>query len=176
MGSKVLLTNLYNKVQPFIRYEIDDLVTMRPTPCPCGNPLPLIASVAGRDKDRLWIEVKGKSRELPYYVFLAALHHDLDIAEHQILQTGLNTFVVRAAPQAGKVLSAERLRHLVLESVQAEGLADIVRFNVEIVPQIPRGPSGKVARARNLFGRPPGSLPSASDLRTESMPAESSEN
>jgi phenylacetate-coenzyme A ligase PaaK-like adenylate-forming protein len=158
MGSKVLLTNLYNTVQPFIRYEIDDLVTMSPTPCPCGTPLPLIKSVVGRDKDKFWIEVNGKCRELPYYIFLAALHHCLDIAEHQVLQTGLNTFVLRAAPQAGKVLSAEGLRQLVLQSVQAEGLADTIKFDVELVPQIPRGPSGKVARVKNVFGPPPQAL------------------
>jgi phenylacetate-coenzyme A ligase PaaK-like adenylate-forming protein len=154
-GSKVLLTNLYNTVQPFIRYEVDDLVTMSPTPCPCGTPLPLIKSVAGRSKDKFWIEVGGRCRDLPYYVFLAALHHCLDMAEHQVLQTGLNTFVLRAAPQPGKVLSAERLRQLVLQSVQAEGLTDIIKFDVEIVPLIPRGPSGKVARAKNIFGPPP---------------------
>jgi phenylacetate-coenzyme A ligase PaaK-like adenylate-forming protein len=158
MGSKVLLTNLYNTVQPFIRYEIDDLVTMSPTPCPCGSPLPLIKSVAGRDRDKFWVEVNGKSRELPYYLFLAALHHYLDIAEHQVLQTGLNTFLLRAAPQPGKALSAERLHQLVLQSVQAEGLADIIKFDVEIVPQIPRGPSGKVARVKNVFGPPPQTL------------------
>jgi hypothetical protein len=112
----------------------------------------------GRDKDKFWIEVNGKCRELPYYIFLAALHHCLDIAEHQVLQTGLNTFVLRAAPQAGKVLSAEGLRQLVLQSVQAEGLADTIKFDVELVPQIPRGPSGKVARVKNVFGPPPQAL------------------
>ena len=51
-GEKVLLTNLYNTVQPFLRYEVDDVVTMSPGPCPCGNPLPLILRVEGRAPTR----------------------------------------------------------------------------------------------------------------------------
>src|SRR5262249_973812 len=33
-GSKVLVTNLYNLVQPLIRYEVGDVVTMSAAPCP----------------------------------------------------------------------------------------------------------------------------------------------
>ncbi|MCZ7594756.1 MAG: AMP-binding protein [Hyphomicrobium sp.] len=157
-GSKVLLTNLYNRVQPFIRYEVDDIVTMSPTPCACGSCLPHIKSVEGRSKDKLWIEVGGRYRELPSYVFLVAMHHYLEVAEHQVLQTGFNTFVLRAAPQPSKVLSADRMRELVFRSLKSEGLADVVRVDIEIVPQIAKGPSGKVARVRNLFGAPPVAL------------------
>ena len=52
-GAKVLVTNLVNHVQPFIRYEIDDMVTISATPCPCGSQFPLIQSVAGRSQDKL---------------------------------------------------------------------------------------------------------------------------
>mgnify|MGYP001501716727 CR=1 FL=1 len=141
-GSKVLLTNLSNRVQPFIRYEIDDLVTMSPTPCGCGSPLPLITSITGREKDKFWIEVGGKYRELPYYVFLAGLHHELGMAEHQVLQTGKNSFVIRAVPRPGVRLSIERLKELVQHSVDVEGLGSVVTFDVEIVPQIERAASG----------------------------------
>lgn len=155
-GSKVLLTNLYNKVQPLIRYEIGDMVTMSATPCSCGNSMPLIQSIEGRSKEKLWIEVGGQYRDLPYYIFLAALHHELDLAEHQVLQTGVNQFVLQVAPQRGKVLSSERLRQLVHQSVASEGLADLIRFDIQIVERIARGPSGKVERVRNLFGPRPG--------------------
>src|SRR5205814_955593 len=35
-GTRVLVTNLVNLVQPLIRYEIGDVVTLSPRPCPCG--------------------------------------------------------------------------------------------------------------------------------------------
>ncbi len=154
-GAKVLVTNLYNLVQPFIRYEIDDVVTMSATPCSCGSCLPLIRSIEGRSKDKLWVEIAGKYRELPYYLFLAALHNDLDLAEHQVVQTGRNRFTVRVVPQAGKVLSKARIRRLVQKSVDIEGMSDIVRFDVELADHIDRGPSGKAERVRNLVGPPP---------------------
>jgi phenylacetate-CoA ligase len=43
----VLVTNLANRVQPIIRYDLGDSVLRRPDPCPCGNPLPAVR-VRGR--------------------------------------------------------------------------------------------------------------------------------
>ena len=43
----VLLSNLYNRAQPVLRYDLGDSVIQRPDPCPCGNPLPAI-QVLGR--------------------------------------------------------------------------------------------------------------------------------
>jgi phenylacetate-coenzyme A ligase PaaK-like adenylate-forming protein len=156
-GAKVLLTNLYNRVQPLIRYEVGDVVTVSPSPCPCGSPFPLVQAVGGRTKERFWIEDEGGKREIPYYLFLAGLHHCTELAEHQVLQTGPRRFVVRVAPQPGREVSAERTRWLVRRSVEAEGLADLVDLDVEVVDQIPRDPhTGKVARARNLIANPAG--------------------
>lgn len=154
-GAKVLVTNLYNYVQPFIRYEIDDVVTMSSVPCACGSHLPHISAIEGRSKDKLWVEIGGKYKELPYYLFLAALHNDLDIAEHQVVQTGKNEFTIRVAAQPGAHLSPERIRRLVQQSVDVEGMSDIVRFKVQIADHIDRGPSGKAERVRNLVGPPP---------------------
>jgi phenylacetate-coenzyme A ligase PaaK-like adenylate-forming protein len=166
-GSKVLVTNLYNRVQPLIRYEVGDVVTLSPSRCPCGSPLPLIQSVTGRTKERFWVEAGGRWRELPYYVFLAALHHCLEMAEHQVLQTGRNHFVLRAVPLPGKMVSAERLKQLVDESVRQEGLAGLIDLDVQIVEEIKPDPrSGKMQRVRNLIGPPPG------DLDAEALPME----
>lgn len=48
----VLLTNLANRVQPIVRYDLGDSVTLHSAPCECGNPLPTI-TVAGRRGDLL---------------------------------------------------------------------------------------------------------------------------
>ncbi|MCC7251336.1 MAG: phenylacetate--CoA ligase family protein, partial [Hyphomicrobium sp.] len=150
-GSKVLVTNLYNHVQPIIRYEVDDRVTMSTEPCSCGSPLPRIARISGRTKDQLWIEDNGERREVPYYVFLTPLHHVLDLAEHQIVQTGPRHFVVRAVPLKGRTLSVERIRAFVMEHVRAEGLESEIDIDFEIVSELPRGPSGKISRVRNEY-------------------------
>ncbi len=158
-GTRVLVTSLTNRVQPLIRYEVGDVVTLNPAPCPCGSPMPRVEAVAGRTKDRLWVETAGRCRELPYYLFLAGLHHCTDLAEHQVVQTGANRFLVRAAPQPGKHVEAGRVLRLVRRSLAAEGLADALHVEVEVVGEILPDPgSGKMKRVQNLAGPPPRAL------------------
>jgi phenylacetate-CoA ligase len=52
-GSRLLITNLYNRTQALIRYELNDLLTVSPDPCPCGRPFRLLKSVEGRSDDVL---------------------------------------------------------------------------------------------------------------------------
>jgi phenylacetate-CoA ligase len=52
-GARLLVTNLFNRTLPLIRYELDDLVTLSPEPCPCGRPLRVIATLEGRSDDIL---------------------------------------------------------------------------------------------------------------------------
>lgn len=47
-----LLSNLANRTQPILRYDLGDSVLLRPDPCPCGDPLPAI-QVQGRTADLL---------------------------------------------------------------------------------------------------------------------------
>jgi phenylacetate-CoA ligase len=150
-GSKVLVTNLYNYVQPIIRYEVDDRVTMSAAPCACGSPLPHVAKIAGRTKDLLWIEHDGVRREVPYYVFLVPLHNVLDLAEHQIVQTGPRQFIVRLVPIKDKELDIERIRALMMENVREEGLEAHVDIEFQVTSSIPLGPSGKVIRVKNEY-------------------------
>jgi phenylacetate-coenzyme A ligase PaaK-like adenylate-forming protein len=44
----VLVTNLANRVQPILRYDLGDRVTLAAGPCACGNPRPAMR-VAGRN-------------------------------------------------------------------------------------------------------------------------------
>jgi phenylacetate-CoA ligase len=52
-GSKVLLTNLVNRVQPLIRYELSDSLTLERGPDPSGRPWARIARADGRSDDIL---------------------------------------------------------------------------------------------------------------------------
>lgn len=50
-SDKVLLTNLYNYTQPYIRYEVTDRVVMHHEPCGCGKLSP-------------WIELEGRTDDV----------------------------------------------------------------------------------------------------------------
>jgi len=47
---RILITDLHNDANPFVRYEIGDLGSLAPADhrCPCGRPFPVLATVEGR--------------------------------------------------------------------------------------------------------------------------------
>ena len=47
-----LVTNLANRAQPIVRHDIEDRVTLRPDPCPCGSPFTAVR-LEGRQNDVL---------------------------------------------------------------------------------------------------------------------------
>lgn len=53
VGHKLLLTNLFNRTQPLIRYELSDMVAIDSAPCPCGRSLRRVVSLEGRSDDIL---------------------------------------------------------------------------------------------------------------------------
>lgn len=64
MGTRYLLTNLYNRTQPLIRYEVTDMLCLSPTPCPCGRPHALVQSMGGRSEDVLRLRRRSGSGEV----------------------------------------------------------------------------------------------------------------
>jgi len=57
-SATTLVSNLANQVQPLIRYDIGDSITVHSEACGCGNPLPTL-SVDGRNDDTLWLPGQG---------------------------------------------------------------------------------------------------------------------
>src|SRR5688572_28410136 len=72
-GAKVLVTNLANYVQPIIRYEIGDIVTMATEKCGCGSNMPLIQCVEGRDSETFEIKTDKGARSLQPTIFQLAI-------------------------------------------------------------------------------------------------------
>lgn len=63
-GHKVLVTTLFNRTFPLIRYEFSDLVQIAAGPCSCGRPHLRLASLEGRREDVLTLPgvPAGRSR------------------------------------------------------------------------------------------------------------------
>lgn len=97
----VLLTNLANRVQPVIRYDLGDSVTERPDPCPCGNPLPAIR-VAGRRDDVLRLRGRGGASVdvLPLAVG-SVIDETPGVYRSQLVQTGPNALTLRLELRPG---------------------------------------------------------------------------
>ncbi len=94
----VLVTNLANRVQPILRYDLGDRILARPDPCPCGNPLPAIR-VTGRSGDVLrFSKENGEQVSIPPLA-LEIDHPAVELS--QIVQTSPASLRVRLLPAAG---------------------------------------------------------------------------
>ncbi|MEU5849774.1 phenylacetate--CoA ligase family protein, partial [Saccharopolyspora shandongensis] len=97
----VLISNLANRVQPFLRYDLGDSVLLRPDPCPCGNPLPAIR-VEGRAADTLTFPTdRGEHVSISPMLFGTLLDRTPGIDRFQILQTTPTTLRVRLQTRQG---------------------------------------------------------------------------
>lgn len=97
----VLLTNLANRVQPIIRYDLGDSVIARPDPCPCGSPMPAIR-VAGRQDDVLRLTAAGgRVIEVLPLAISSVLEQTPALHRSQVVQTGTSTLSVRLEPEPG---------------------------------------------------------------------------
>lgn len=71
-SDKLLLTNLFNFSQPFIRYEVTDRIVLHNEPCACGNISPWI-EIEGRNDDVLTFTENGKIVRIPPLAVYATL-------------------------------------------------------------------------------------------------------
>ena len=132
-----LLTNLANRVQPLIRYDLGDSVTVYPTPCPCGSPLPVIRPEGRRD-EILWIDLAdGASRPLLPLVLATAVEEAPGLLRYQVIQAGARRLRLRLEEAPGH--DRARVRDDVLRRLRAhlssQGLASV---EVEATEERPR--------------------------------------
>ncbi|GAA4586056.1 coenzyme F390 synthetase [Planotetraspora phitsanulokensis] len=97
----VLLSNLANRVQPILRYNLGDNVLLRPDPCPCGSPLPAV-QVQGRAAEILAFPTdRGEHIGISPMAFGTLLDRLPGIEQFQLVQTASTTLRVRLKPAEG---------------------------------------------------------------------------
>ena len=139
LSHRVLITNLYNHVQPLIRYEVTDQITLASGTCPCGSSMQRIEDPQGRLDD---IFVYDDGLSVHPHLFRSALGHHREIVEYQVRQTrsGVTIGLVTVGP-----VDAEALRTRIAAGLAAVGLTE-PRVDIETVHELPRQASGKLKR------------------------------
>jgi phenylacetate-CoA ligase len=142
-GDKVLVTTLYNRTFPLIRYEFSDLVTIADGPCRCGRPHLRLASLEGRREDVLNLPARaGGHVKMNAFMLGETLLHVPAVREYQMSPRprGLSIRVVlREGTRAPPVL--ESLRHAIVAELDAAG-ATLDSITVEAVAEIERTGTG----------------------------------
>ncbi len=168
-GTKVLITNLANTVQPIIRYEIGDVVTMAGEPCRCGCPLPRVERIDGRTADAFWIQDGSTYRQMINSVFKNAFDYTREVREWQAVQHARNRITVRLELLPGASLDEPHARRALDRQLGMYGFLGKVDVALEVVPRLEAdAKSGKFRRIVSLVGHP-ADLPS----HTRVDPAES---
>ena len=143
LGRKVLVTTLFNRTLPFIRYELSDLVTIAEGACPCGRPHLRLTSIQGRREDVLSLQARNGGRVGVHALQLRApLLRMPAIRQYQLSPRHgglLVRLVLRDAAAARQVLPAAR-RAIEVELVRVG--AAVEALTVEAVDEIGRAGSG----------------------------------
>jgi phenylacetate-CoA ligase len=143
-GSRLLLTNLFNRTQPLIRYELNDLLTVSPDPCPCGRPFPLLRTVGGRSDDVLELPATvGGTLKIHPLTLRSPLAGVGGLSEYRVIY-GAGKLRVEAVFAGVDGRQACREIETGLGAALAERGAQVPPILVESVAEIPRHPnSGK---------------------------------
>ena len=139
LSHRVLITNLYNHVQPLIRYEVTDQITLAAGTCPCGSSMQRIEDPQGRLDD---IFVYDDGLSVHPHLFRSALGHHREILEYQVRQTqrGVTIGLVAAA-----AVDVQTLRTRITAGLAEVGLTE-PRVDIETLHELPRQASGKLKR------------------------------
>jgi phenylacetate-CoA ligase len=142
-STSVLLTNLANGIQPLIRYDLGDSITVLPEPCECGNLLPALR-VEGRHDDAVALEAPdGSSVTLLPLVLETVLEEDAHVHDFQLIQHGSDRLVLRLGGDAAA--AAPRAYAALKDYLRNNGLAN-TRLEVAAEPPQREAASGKLRR------------------------------
>jgi phenylacetate-coenzyme A ligase PaaK-like adenylate-forming protein len=137
LGSRLLVTNLFNRVLPLIRFEISDLVAVEPEPCPCGRSLMRLRSLEGRAEDVL--RLRGVAVHPLQFALVTA---DPDVREFQVVQEG-DGLRLRVALRDGADEAPARLRARLGARLEELGVPHPA-VEVETVDALERTAGGKL--------------------------------
>ena len=135
---KMLLTSLYERTVPLIRYEISDKVTIHNDSCPCGNKAP-------------WIEVEGRNTEVPLifknkngevsvstFVLFAKTVGFLNVRKLQLVLHGYNRLECRVDFIRDKeaLETFEKLKEILADSLEKFNVRNVNIYLSDEKPQI----------------------------------------
>lgn len=148
-GAKLLVTVLFSRTLPLIRYEMSDTIKLRGRGCPCGRSFTVLQDIEGRLEDVLHLPGEQGTVSVHPIVF----HHVLDEAGYngwQVIQepAGLRVLLAGLAPGA----SRERVRDAVAAALKKAGAADM-EVEVHVTELLERTALGKAPFVRALPGK-----------------------
>jgi phenylacetate-CoA ligase len=140
-GEKVLVTVLFSRTMPLIRYEMSDSVRPASSPhCPCGRPFALIDGIQGREEDVLRFPARSGGKVSVQPIVFHRVMDAVPAGGWQVAQ-GPEGLTVLLSGVRGGFADAALIDSLQRE-LEAQG-AIVPPVKVSRVPDIPRTTVGK---------------------------------
>jgi putative adenylate-forming enzyme len=100
---RMVVTDLYRRTQPIIRYELNDMIELDPERCPCGSVFRVVRRIHGRADDLLWgRDTAGAARPIfPDYFCRFIIRATEAIEEYQVTQVDPGRLRVRLLLKEG---------------------------------------------------------------------------
>ncbi len=139
LSHSVLISVLYRRTQPVLRYELGDAVLQRPDPCPCGSPYPAF-KVQGRKADVLRND-DGQPTVVAQHLLIALQKRVAGIRQFQVIQEDESTLRLRMLPADGTDLDEAwpRVHHALATLLAEHGLARFTITRSGEPPQLSAG-------------------------------------
>ncbi|MBN1351298.1 AmmeMemoRadiSam system radical SAM enzyme [candidate division KSB1 bacterium] len=140
---EIIITNLHNRIMPFIRYRLGDVARFVDGQCDCGVKLPMLDLTIGRDCDTIILE----DRELPGAVLFGTLGKELNsslngcLDSFKIYQKDLYHFQFKVVLRKQ---GFEQQLEQKARDVAVNLLGPKITLDFDYVDHIPREPSGKL--------------------------------
>lgn len=138
-GAKLLVTVLFSRTLPLIRYEMSDTVRLGGRECPCGRAFILLEDIQGRIEDVLHLPGKEGNVNVHPNVFHQVLDHAAN-AGWQVVQEPTMLRVLLAGMAPGT--STEEVRAAVTDALTTAGVVQ-TQVDVQIVEHVERTALGK---------------------------------
>ncbi len=144
-GSKLLVTVLFSRSQPLIRYEMSDRVQAVTGECPDGLPFALIGGIDGRKEDVLTLAGVTVHPNIFHEVL-----ERLEVAGWQVIDEGDRLLVLLAHPAPGIDLST--IRDRIVSALAAIGVrgVDVEMRGVDTIPRTALGKAPLIRRANQM--------------------------
>jgi putative adenylate-forming enzyme len=133
-----IVTDLYRRTQPIIRYRLNDILVLEPSLCACGSGFQRIARIEGRQDDVLYfVHFSGSMRRFfPDVIRRMVLLASADITDYEIIQDSPGSLRIHFAA------SPNRPSSTITEALQASAKSVLDEYDcragsIQIVEGLP---------------------------------------
>src|SRR5215208_6714822 len=140
-GAKILVTTLFSRTQPLIRYELNDSVRVSADEHPCALPFKVLEGIQGRVEDSLMLPALSGGEVLIRPLVINRIMDIAPVSGWQIQQQADQGLVVLLSGTRNGVTD-EWLTEQINRSLSQEG-AQVPYVHVQRVVEIPKTAAGK---------------------------------